>query len=93
MLYIIYVKSKSGEKDLIIANSLVIVRLLFDYILLFAVFFENDYSKLYKRFCCKSFFYFSICLIIDILILFYNILVFNSQNKDYENNYSMCFYI
>ncbi len=83
MLYIIYVKSKSGEKDLIIlTNSLVIVRLLFDYILLLVVFFESDYSKLYKSFCCKSFFYFSFCIIIDILIVSRNILVSRLEHEN-----------
>ena len=84
MLYIIYIKSKLGENDFkILTNILVIVRLLFDYILLAVVFFEKDYSKLYERFCCKSFFYFSLCLIIDICIVSRNIIVSLKENTNH----------
>ena len=41
-----------------------------------AVFFDKDYSRLYKNICCKSFFYFSICVVIDICIVYINIIVF-----------------
>ena len=81
MFYIIYVKSKNGENYFkTLTNSLVFVRLLFDYLLLAAVFFDKDYSRLYKNFCCKSFFYFSFCIIIDICIVSINVRVSRLEN-------------
>ena len=89
MLYYIYVKSKSGENDYkTLKNILVSVRSLFDYILLAAVFFDKDYSRLYRNFYCKSFFYFSFCVAIDICIVSINILVIHEDNTNEKNLYS-----
>jgi hypothetical protein len=89
MLYYIYVKSKNGENDFkTLKNILVSVRSLFDYILLAAVFFDEDYSRLYRNFCCKSFFYFSFCVAIDICIVSINIIVFYEDNTNEKNLYS-----